>query len=138
MRSTGSDVRITNTVTGAVQEVQLKATNYLSYIKHHNARFADIPVFATEEIAGAHDEIGSTGIAYQDLDGAVDSVVSGLEDVDDPGVLESMSVSAMVSLARNVKVLLKGNRMSALDRSRLMKDGVRSALVAGLVHSVIG
>src|SRR5690606_36615502 len=121
----GADVRITNTLTGAVEEVQLKATNYLSYIERHNERYAGIRVLATEEIAGATDGLDSSGIPYEELKADAGSVLSGLDEFDDPGVLAGMSVAAMITLARNVKVLLKGRSISEEDRRRLVGDGAR-------------
>lgn len=134
----GADVIITNTLTGDVEEYQLKATNYLSYIKKHNERYGDIPVLATDEVASASDAIQSTGIAYEDLEHDVDNVLSGLDDVDDPSVLSSMSVAAMITLARNINVLLKGNAVSEQEKKMLIEDGVKSAIVSGLVHTIIG
>ena len=61
-----------------------------------------------------------------------------MRDVYDPGVLSSMSVAAMLTLARNVNVLL-GREVLSIERKRqLVSDGATSALVAGLVHTVIG
>lgn len=134
----GADVKITNTLTGEIREVQLKASNYRAYVEQHSQRYADIPVMATDELAGRMDGVASTDISHEDLTDDVDNVVSGLREVDDPGVLSSMSVAGMVALARNVKVLLKGKSMSREKKEGLVQDGTRSALVSGLVHTVIG
>jgi len=134
----GSDVRIINKFTGDAEEYQLKATNYLSYIKRHNERYGDIPVLATDELARSSDAIESTGIAYEDVKQDVGSVLSDLDDFDDPGVLSSMSVAAMITLARNVKVLLQGDKVSEQDKRKLIEDGAKSAIVSGLVHTIIG
>lgn len=134
----GADVRVVNTITGEVKELQLKATSYLSYVKEHNERYGDIPVLTTEEVAAANDEIEGTGFAHKELREDIETVLGGLEDAHDPGVIASMSVAAMISLARNVSVLLKGANISDRERSKLVEDGVRSALICGLVHTVIG
>ena len=134
----GADVRITNTLTGEVEEVQLKASNYLSYVQKHNERYADIRVLATDELAAKSDDLGTTGIAYEDVSGDIGSVIDGLDDFDDPGVLSSMCVAGMITLARNISVLLKGTGLSDYDKRRLVSEGARAAIVAGLVHTLIG
>lgn len=134
----GADVTITNKLTGEIREVQLKASNYQAYVEQHSERYADIPVMATDELAGRMDGVASTGISHEELTDDVDTVISGLRDVDDPGVLSSMSVAGMVTLARNVNVLLKGKSMSREEKEGLVQDGTRSALISGLVHTVIG
>ncbi|MFZ0488509.1 MAG: hypothetical protein WAL83_16055, partial [Arenicellales bacterium] len=60
-------------------------------------------------------------------------VHSDTSDVDDPGILASMSVAGMIALARNAKALLTGGAISQKDEEGLVRDGARSALVSGLV-----
>ena len=49
-----------------------------------------------------------------------------------------MSMAAMLTLARNVNVLLKGNSLATDQKTQLIKEGAASAVIAGLVHTVIG
>ena len=77
----GSDIKLINTDTGEVKEFQLKATNYLSYIKEHNKKYKDIEVLATEEVAADAPDIGSTGVYNKDLREEVEDT---LDKVDDP------------------------------------------------------
>ena len=134
----GADARIINTITGDVREVQLKASQYMSYVNDHNERYAHIPAMATDELAAQSDHIESTGISYEDLDRDVGTVVTGMGDFDDPSVLASMSMAAMLTLARNVNVLLKDDALAAEKKTQLIKEGAASAVIAGLVHTVIG
>jgi hypothetical protein len=134
----GSDARIINTLTGDVREVQLKASNYVSYIEQHHARYADISVMATEEVADQLDNVESTGIPLEELSEDVKNVIGELEDSYDPNMLSSMSLAAMITLARNVRVLLKGASMSQDEKESVVRDGARSAVVAGLAHLLIG
>lgn len=133
----GSDIRIINTVTDDVKEVQLKATKYISYIKEHNEKYENIEVFATEEVANLDPSIMSTGFSNTELNEEVLSVVSGLNDYDDPSALSSMSIAGMVTLARNAKVILKGGSVTQAEKEKLVKDGAISAGVAGFVHLII-
>jgi hypothetical protein len=133
----GSDVRIINSLTGEVKEVQLKATNYLDYLEKHNAKYSNIDIFATEEVAGLDETVSSTGFTNKDITGDVSGVFEGLSGYDDPEALESMSVAALVTLARNTKVFLRGASISQADKEKLVKDGVVSAGVAGILHLII-
>ena len=56
----------------------------------------------------------------------------------DFGVAYSMSVAAMITLARNIKVLLKGRNMTSEEQSKLLKDGSIAAGVAGIMSLLIG
>lgn len=134
----GADVRITNTLTGEIKEVQLKATDYLSYIKQHNQKYEDIEVFATDEAASQGADITSTGMTNKELNEDVAAVVEELDDYGEFGVASSMTVAAMISLARNVNVLLRGNKMTSNEKAKLIEGGMVSAGVAGMVSLLIG
>lgn len=133
----GSDVRIINTLTDEVKEVQLKATKYISYIREHNEKYENIAVFATEEVASVDSEITSTGFLNSELNEDVGHVFDGLDEFDDPGALASMSTAAMITLARNSRVLLKGGSISQGEKEKLVKDGAIAAGIAGFVHLII-
>jgi len=133
----GSDIRIINTDTDEVREVQLKATKYISYIREHNEKYENIEVFATEEVANTDPSLTSTGFTNAELNEDVSNVMEGLDDYDDPGALASMSIAAMVTLARNARVLLKSGSISQNEKETLIKDGAISAGVAGFVHLII-
>lgn len=133
----GSDIRIINTSTDEVREVQLKATKYISHIREHNEKYENIEVFATEEVANTDPSLTSTGFTNAELNEDVSNVIEGLDDYDDPSALASMSIAAMVTLARNAKVLLKSGSISQNEKEKLIEDGVISAGVAGFVHLII-
>ncbi len=133
----GSDIRIINTVTDEVKEVQLKATKYVSYIKEHNEKYENIEVFATEEVANSDTSITSTGFTNEELNEDVSNVIDGLDDYDDPSALTSISIAAMVTLARNSKVLLKGGSITQKEKEKLIKDGAVSAGMSGFIHLII-
>ncbi len=48
-----------------------------------------------------------------------------------------MSVAGMVTLARNAKVLLKGQEITQQEKENLIKDGAISASVAGLLNLIV-
>jgi phage host-nuclease inhibitor protein Gam len=134
----GADVRITNLETGAVREVQLKATDYINAIKEHNSRYESIDVFATIEVSDAASGIESSGLSNIELTEDVEKIVEELDGYYEPSVLDSMGVAGLVALARNVRVTLKGRAMSDAERQRLTKDGAVSAGMAGLFSLILG
>lgn len=135
----GADVRIINTETGEVREVQLKATGFMSHIREHNERYESVDVFATSELADTSDSISSTGMSNAELTGDVSNVVSELSDVGESNeVLTSMALAGMIALARNTRVLLKGGNMSEEDKQRVLESGAVSAGAAGIVALLLG
>jgi hypothetical protein len=134
----GADVKITNTLTGEVKEVQLKATDYLSYIKQHNQRYENISVFATEEVAIQDIDITSTGITNEELKEDVTKVISELGDEGELEVASSMTTAAMISLAKNVKILLHQDQMTAAEKIKLVEGGAVAAGVAGIISLLTG
>ena len=135
----GSDAVLINTETGETSEIQLKATNYISYIEEHNNRYANVEVFATDEVAEISDEIHSSGITNAELNSDVDDVFSSLRSGDDGLVGESMAVASLMALARAVRVNLRNDKqLSKLEREDLLRGGISSAATAGLVSLMIG
>ena len=134
----GADIRLTNLETGEIREVQLKATDYLSLIRKHNEKYASTEVFATSEVAAMDPNVESTGLSNEELTEDTENVISDLDDYSEGGVLASMSVAGMIMLARNVRVLLKGQSMSKVERQKLVEDGAVSAGVAGLMALILG
>jgi len=134
----GADIKITNLLDGEVREVQLKATNYSSLISEHNKKYESIDVFATSEVAEKMSDVESTGLSNEELTQDVDGVISDLDDFYDSGVASSMGVAGIVTIARNVNVLLKGTQIPKEEKQKLIKDGAISAGVAGLLSLILG
>jgi hypothetical protein len=61
-----------------------------------------------------------------------------LDDYGESGVASSMTVAAMVSLARNVRVLLQGSKMTSSEKANLVEGGMIAAGVAVIVSMLIG
>lgn len=134
----GADVKIINTITGDVKEIQLKATEYLTYIKKHNEKYQDIEVFATSEVAELDEGITSTNISNKEITNDTSDVLETLDDYSNSTVASSMSVAAMVTLAKNAKVLLRKGKMTQKEREKMTKDGLVAAGVAGITSLLIG
>jgi len=133
----GADIRIINTVTGDVSEVQLKATNYASYVRAHNERYEDIEVLTTSEVAEASPDWGSSEFSNAVLTEDTTSALQKLSHDADADILDSMGVAAMVSLTVNAKAMLNGETLSTAAKQKIIQDGVVAASVAGLVQLII-
>ena len=133
----GADVRIINVVTGDVSEVQLKATNYASYVREHNEKYENIEVLVTSEVAETSTDWSSSEFSNADLAGDTSSTLQKLGHGADADIVESMGVAAMVTLAANAKSMLKGEAISTEAKQKIIQDGVVAASVAGLVQLII-
>lgn len=133
----GADIRIINTLTGNVSEVQLKATNYAAYVRAHNERYEDIEVLSTSEVAEASPDWGSSEFSNADLTEDTDLALRKLGHDTDADVLDSMGIAAMVSLTVNARAMLKGETLSTAAKQKIIQDGVVAASVAGLVQLII-
>ncbi|MEY8143210.1 hypothetical protein [Falsihalocynthiibacter sp. CO-5D18] len=133
----GADVRIINVETGDVSEVQLKATNYASYVREHNEKYENIDVLTTSEVAMDSSEWSSSGFSNEGLTADTTSTLNLLDEGADAGIAESMGVAAMVTLAANAKSMLKGEALSTEAKQRIIQDGVVAASVAGLVQLIL-
>lgn len=130
----GTDIKLINELTGEVKEFQLKATNSLSYINEHNERYEDIEVIATSEVASQSEDILDSGVTVEQVNETVSDTFKQLDN--DSAVSSSMSVAAIVSLAKNVNILLKGKEISEEEKSKLLQDGVIAAGVAGITSLI--
>jgi len=133
----GADVRIINVETGDVSEVQLKATNYASYVRDHNERYENIDVLVTSEVAASSPDWSSSEFSNADLTAETSSALQKLDHGADADIVESMGVAAMVTLAVNAKSMLKGDALSLDAKQKIIQDGVVAASVAGMVNLII-
>lgn len=133
----GADVRIINVETGDITEVQLKATNYASYVREHNEKYENIIVFPTSEVADKSSEWSSSGFSNENLTADATSTLDKLGQGIDADIAESMGVAAMVTLAVNAKSMLKGESLSTQAKQKIIQDGVVAASVAGLVQLIL-
>lgn len=133
----GTDVRIINVETGDVSEVQLKATNYASYVREHNEKYENIDVLVTSEIAGSSPDWSSSDFSNADLTADTSSALHKLGHGADADIVNSMGVAAMVTLAANAKSMLKGDALSTQAKQKIIQDGVVAASVAGMVQLII-
>lgn len=122
-----------------IREVQLKAVASIAPVLEHIARYPEIEVLATTEVAEKIDGVVSSGLSNDHLTAKVDEVISGL-----PGdgllqeVGEAVATSALVSGALAAgKVLRSGSVTSAQFRDSVgdMAVGAVTATVLATVFT---
>jgi len=133
----GADIRIINVETGEITEVQLKATNYGSYVREHNEKYENIDVLTTSEVAEGSPDWSSSGFSNENLTADTASTLNAIDRGTDADIAESMGVAAMVTLAVNAKSMLKGEALSTKAKQKIIQDGVVAASVAGLVQLIL-
>jgi len=73
----GSDVLLSNSITGDILEIQLKATDSSQYALQHLDRYPEIELLVTEEVAEAT-EIESSGFSNAEIESNLDGTITAL------------------------------------------------------------
>ena len=113
----GIDVVLTNVETSETIDLQLKATDSLSYIQSSLTSLpAETQLLATQEIANKVEGIESSGLSNADLNAEVAEVTSSLTDGADTAVLETflesvLPVSAAVATVGVLGSIAKGEEV---------------------------
>lgn len=123
----GADVRLINTVTGEVTDIQLKATNSVHYVGEHMDRYPDIDVLATEEVSGSLSGVKSSGFSNEDLTNDVSNTLNGL--TENSNYIESTAAtSGLLSAVLNTKSVLEGKQPVSVATRKTLEDlGVATA-----------
>lgn len=133
----GADVRVINIETGDISEIQLKATNYASYVREHNEKYENIDVLTTSEVATASPDWSSSDFSNESLTAETTSTLNKLDQDLDANIVDSMGVAAMVTLAANARSMLNGDALTTEAKQKIIQDGVVAASVAGLVQLIL-
>lgn len=129
----GSDVRVINTLTGEEYEYQLKATDSFSYVQEHLAKYPEIAVVVTSELANENENLISSGISNADLNSEVDKTFLDLMNSDDDVKLNIGEASGLIYLTHKTATLLKNGK---LDKESTKKTIAAASLFA-VIHSLI-
>ena len=127
----GADVLVTNELTGEVQAVQLKATQFRSYIRQHQERYQEFEVFATEEVSG--DGVESSGFTNGTVTDDTDSALGILRDAGDSVVDDAMATSAMIALAYQLGRVIRSRDVSKEAARRVTVEVTKTAFLSGLI-----
>ena len=133
----GADVRLINTATGEVADIQLKATNSVHYVGEHLDRYPDIYVLATEEVSKNLSGVESSGFSNEELTNDVSATLN--EITENGSYIESVSVtSGLLSAALNTKAVLTGKQSGSVATRKTLEDlGVATAS-AVIIELLVG
>ncbi len=129
----GADVILTNELTGETESVQLKATQYRSYIREHQERYQEYEVFATEEVAADIDEVDGSGFTNEKITGDTETVIDGLQSAGDSIVDDAMATSAMIALAFQLGRVIRSQDLSQAAARQTAIEVTKSAFLSGFI-----
>jgi hypothetical protein len=81
--------------------------------------------------------VGTTGISNEQLSADIEATLSKIEPEQDYEVAESMTFAGLVTLARNVNVILTSDASHHEKRKLLVQRSVKAGLVAGIAELLI-
>lgn len=133
-----SDIQLIDVETGEVlDEIQLKATDYLSYIREHQKKYEDVPIHATSEVARKDDSIIDTGISNESLTKDVEQVFAAVRGGDEPlnNIIDSVALSMTVGCALEIRRIVNGAPVDRSFRQSLIRQGASAALVSAVLSA---
>lgn len=125
----GWDLQIINSDGSIAQELQLKATESLSYVKEALERYPDIDVLTTDEVGDAAENIFSSGFSDEALEKTIRAPMEGLLDGPVEELLETVLPGlpfALIAVGEGRQVLM-GRKTFDIA----MKDGLSRAVKSG-------
>ena len=137
MNHPGADVRLVNRTTGETTDVQLKATDSISYVREHQERCPDVEVLATEEVASPVHGVASSGFSNADLSRDVDGTLARMNE-DGSYVLEAGAASGVLSGIANARAALRGEQTGPAAVRRTLEDLGIGAGSAALLELLLG
>ena len=125
----GWDLQIINSDGSIDQELQLKATESLSYVKEALERYPDIDVLATDEVGEAAENIFSSGFSNEALE---ETIRAPMEDLLD-GPIEELLETVLPGLPFALIAVGEGRQvlMGRKTFDIAMKDGLSRAVKSG-------
>jgi len=133
----GADVRLTNTTTGEISDVQLKAANSAHYVGEHLDKYPDINVLATEEVANNLSDVESSGFSNEELSNDVSHTLNDI--TDNGGYIESTAATiGLISAVLNAKAALEGKQSCSLAARKTLEDIGIATASAVIIEVLIG
>ena len=120
------DIQLIDEQTGAIEEVQLKATSSASYVKNWMDEHGE-NIVVTDEVA---EELGLdiVGINNEELEVRVEDFIDKIKDVDENSITPMLGNIGTISLAISLVFLVKKWMSGEIKREEFLKT---SALITG-------
>ena len=132
----GADMILEDLETGETEEIQLKATDYINYVKNHQKKYPDIPVIATEEVSGSIEGVDSSGLSNQEITEDVQEVLSSLKVLDNKIFENSEGVAVLLYAVLNAKTIFKKDK-SKIENLKIGKEAATIAFAAYLSSAIL-
>ena len=136
----GADVRIFDADSGeTVADYQLKATDNLAYVAEHQARYTEVEVLVTDEIAGRLDDVTASGNLNADLTATTEDTIDALES-NSPGdrTLESGGMAFTVAAVQESVDMLHGRKEFPEAVKEMVKKSGSMSLATAMVAYLFG
>ena len=138
----GADVRLINTATGEVTDIQLKATDSTHYVAEHQERYPDIEVVATREVAdnysgATHRPVESSGFSNAELTDDVSGTLNKLKE-DSSYIETATAASGLISAALNTKAVLEGKQSVTTATRKTLEDVGVAAASSLIIELLVG
>ena len=120
------DIQLIDEQTGAIEEIQLKATSSASYVKNWMDEHGE-NIVVTDEVA---EELGLdvVGINNEELEVRVEDFIDKMKDVDENSITPMLGNIGTISLAISLVFLVKKWMSGEIKREEFLKT---SALITG-------
>jgi hypothetical protein len=133
----GADVRLINTTTGEVTDIQLKAANSSHYVGEHQERYPSIEVLATEEVSDKLSEVEASGFSNAELTSDVSCTLNNL--TEGSSYIESaVATSGLISAVLNTKAALEGKQTSSSATRKTLEDLGIAGASAAIIELLVG
>lgn len=132
----GADIILEDLETGEIEEIQLKATDYINYVKSHQKKHPEIPVVATEEVSESIDGVGSSGFSNQEITEDVQEVLSSLNVLDNKIFENSEGVAVLIYAVLHAKTIFKSDR-TKIENLKMGKEAATVAFAAYLSSAIL-
>ncbi|MBA2408887.1 MAG: hypothetical protein H0V62_03605 [Gammaproteobacteria bacterium] len=133
----GADVRLINIETGAVTDIQLKATNSGHYVNDHVDRYPETEVRATEEVSSNGGSVESSGFSNSDLTEDVLATIENLTAAD-YYIEYAVATSGLVSGILNAKAALEGKQTCSVATRKTIEDLGVAGVSAAIIEMLVG
>ena len=132
----GADIILEDLETGEIEEIQLKATDYINYVKSHQKKYPEIPVVATEEVSASIDGVDTSGFSNQEITEDVKEVLSSLNVMDNKIFENSEGVAVLIYAVLHAKTIFKSDR-TRIENLKMGKEAATVAFAAYLSSAIL-
>lgn len=130
----GADVVMSNSITGEVVELQLKATDSLSYVTAAAERYPDVSIAATSEVAAGNTAIADSGFSNEMITADVSNTAAAMQSAGEEAIFGEVLGDVLTGGAIT-GVLGAANALGGKGKSDDIAGDVAKAALRGLLFA---